>query len=256
MAAPLPPGFQIDPALSAQYGSPVAVNAEGKKIRWNDGSTPTGSKARPEFGVGAYETPDGSILKTGKSGNVQVLRGSQTAGADSRTRLDLGLGPAVQAQISMYDAERNGAATDTRTNPNDSPQGIVYNWLADGDPSHPIRNMVGKGIGGDRLQKYKQASSSFEAAFLPILSGSAVTPSEASRQIKANLPEPGDSPEILSRKSKNRAMMINSAAKLLGQPLPFPRLGTMPLPMGDGQSSGAGGASPTLTIDINGNVLK
>ena len=236
MPAQLPPGFQIDPALSAQYGSPVAVNAEGKKIRWNEGGAPAGATLRPEYGQGVYQTPDGAIVKPGKSGALQVINGPQTVGADSRPRMEMGLGPAIEAQRNMYDEERGfdpkkgtqnvGGAID---NPNDSFQGVVYNLLADGQREHPIRNMVGKSIGGPRVAKYNQAAATYEAAVLPILSGAAITNTEAPRQVKASLPEPGDSPEILARKSKVRAMQLNGIAKMLGEPLPFPRLGIISL---------------------------
>jgi hypothetical protein len=79
------------------------------------------------------------------------------------------------------------------------------------------------------LQDYEQASKSFESAFLPILSGAAVTPTEASRMIKAALPELGDTPATLARKATNRAMMINGAADLRGAPRPFPKVGTLDL---------------------------
>lgn len=40
MAQALPQGFQIDPNLSRQFGTTVAVNpTTGKRIRWNDGGT-------------------------------------------------------------------------------------------------------------------------------------------------------------------------------------------------------------------------
>lgn len=242
MDAPLPPGFQLDPALSQQMGTPVAVNAEGKRIRWKGGGgAPQGATARPEYGAGAYETSDGAILLPGKKGGVQIMRGAQTAGAEARTRLELGLGPTIEAQKNLFAEERWNQSPDRPegSNPNDTLRGTVANVLADmGDGS--IMTRASKKVGGDRYQRYMQAGASFESAFMPILSGAAVSPSEAARLIKASLPAPGDSPEILARKAKNRAMMINGAAKLLGQPMPFPKVGAMSF---GGKPSG-GSAAP------------
>jgi len=89
---------------------------------------------------------------------------------------------------------------------------------------------LAKTVGGQDYQDYEQAAKTFEAAMLPIISGAAVTESEARRQIRANLPEFGDTPQTLSRKATNRAMMLNAAADLLGVPRPFPKVGTMDLP--------------------------
>lgn len=257
MPGSLPEGFQIDPELSKQYGATVAVNpATGQKMKWNDGGiTPPGALPRPEYGHGAYETPDGAVMRAGKSGATQVLKGAKTVGADSLPRLMMGLGPAVEAQKNMYSEERWQAGKPS--NPNDTVGGVVNNWLADGDPSHPIKNMIGKAVGGDRMQNYKQASSSFESAVLPILSGANITPTEASRIIKAALPEPGDSTHILAQKSKQRAMMINGAAKLLGEKPPFPRIPAMDLStLGQSAPAHANPEGNVVTIDLNGRPVQ
>lgn len=235
MAEQLPPGFQVDPALSQQFGTTVAINpATGKRIRWKaqDGAsaTPPGSTPRPEYGPGAYETPDGAILKVGKSGSIQPLRGAQTAGAESRTRLQLGLGPSVEAQKSLFALERwnEGKGEDALgSNPHDTLRGSVGNMLSPENPNDTLMLRASKQIGGKRYRDYRQASKTFESAFLPILSGAAVTPSEASRLIASALPEPGDDAYQLAQKSKQRAMMINGAAKLLGEKPPFPRIPAM-----------------------------
>jgi len=297
MAGQLPPGFQIDPALSAQMGSTIAINpTTGKKIRWKDApmaGVPEGAKGRPDIAPGAYETDDGSILKLGKSGAVQQIRGAQTAGADARPRLQLGLGPTVEAQKNLFAEERwnqDMSSPEGRlgTNPHDSFRGSIGNLLNDMNPDgKSVLKRASKIAGGDRYQRYVQAAKSFESAFMPILSGAAVTPSEAQRLLGASLPEPGDSPEILARKSKNRAMMINGAAKLLGEKPPFPRIPAMDLTpytegggtRGPGQGAGrepsveayiegkpelgvgrsygpAGGRAPNpIVIDIDGNPL-
>jgi len=149
-----------------------------------------------------------------------------TPGAESRTRLGLGLGPAVEAQKQFYRSEewKPGTANPQGINP------FTRDWGARMAEAIPFDNGVAaRVIGGQDYQDYEQASKTFESAFLPILSGAAVTPTEAQRMIRANLPQMGDTPQTLAKKARNRAMMINAAADLLGKPRPFPRVGIMNL---------------------------
>jgi len=104
---------------------------------------------------------------------------------------------------------------------------------------------LAKKVGGQDYQDYTQASKSFEAQLMPIMSGAAVSPSEAARQIKASLPEWGDSPQTLAKKAKSRQMMLNGAAKARNEPLPYPDVptwgvNTNRLP----QATGAGPGGP------------
>lgn len=149
-----------------------------------------------------------------------------TPGAESRTRLGLGLGPAVEAQKQFYASEgwKPGTANPAGVNP------FTKDWgarLAEGIPWD--NGVAARIIGGQDYQDYEQASKTFESAFLPILSGAAVTPTEAQRMIRANLPQMGDTPQTLAKKARNRAMMINAAADLMGKPRPFPRVGIIDL---------------------------
>jgi len=68
---------------------------------------------------------------------------------------------------------------------------------------------------------------------LPILSGAAVTESEAKRMIRAALPQMGDSVETLREKARRRQQMLNGAARGINAPTPFPesaaqRMGRQP----------------------------
>jgi hypothetical protein len=248
---------KVDPTRQAVFQGGVWIERA---------AVPPGSTARPDYGPGAYETPDGGVLKPGRSGGVQVLKPPQQAGAESRTRLILGLPSAVEAQKNMYASEKwnqPGADDPRGQNPYDTPTGMVANMLNPHDPTKTLRTVASKVVGGQDYQDYNQATKSFEAAFLPILSGAAVTPSEASRMISASLPEPGDTPATLAKKSKNRAMMINGAAKLLGEKPPFPKIPVMDF--GSGQTPAQPGAQPAaapagggdiLTIDLNGRPVK
>ena len=160
-----------------------------------------------------------------------------TPGSESRTRLALGLGPAIEAQKQFYRSE--GWKPPVPGKPGSSSAGhnpFNTDWGARMLESIPFDNgAVARAAGGQDYQDYEQASKSFESAFLPILSGAAVTPSEAQRMIRANLPQINDTPETLAKKARMRAMMINAAADLAGKPRPFPKVGIMDL--GGGSTS-------------------
>jgi len=193
--------------------------------QWADASTggagiPPGSTAAPEYGAGAYKTPDGAVLR-GK----QIIRGANTAPAESRVRIGLSLGPAIEAQQRMFATEGwNNPKTPNNPlgkNPYNSGRGLAARMIDGSETGGPIA----KAIGGADYQAYEQAARTFESGLLPIFSGAAVTPTEATRFIRANLPQMGDSPRILAAKARNRAMLLNAAAQLTNQPIPFPRVG-------------------------------
>lgn len=165
-----------------------------------------------------------------------------TPGSESRARITLGLGPSVNAQRNLFAAEGWGEAPKGAKARNPYNKEWGAKMLSGVDIPIPFTagpggqsatfspfDTIAKVWGGQNLQDYEQASKSFESAFLPILSGAAVTPTEASRMIKAALPELGDTPATLARKATNRAMMINGAADLRGAPRPFPKVGTLDL---------------------------
>ncbi|MBS0368871.1 MAG: hypothetical protein JSS57_06685 [Proteobacteria bacterium] len=198
----------------------------------------TAPKPREDWGAGAVELPDGSIVRYGPRGGATILQKAESTkvpsvGPEARVRFGLGLGPTIEAQKNLFAAEGWNSSPENRLgkNPYDNFGARTANMLTtpskEGQIIGPLRTEMGKKIGGQNYQNYVQAAKSFEAAFMPILSGAAVTESEAQRMIKASLPEPGDSPQTLSRKAKNRAMMINGAAELMGQPKPFPRIESM-----------------------------
>lgn len=211
MPSPLPPGFQVDKKLSEQYGTIVAVNPQtGKRLRMKQ---PADSPAVP-----------------------------LTPGSESRTRVALGFGPSVSAQRQMEASERGPDGK--RINPLNRDWGAA---VIDGLDDNKIAQFFGantgalaRWVGGQDFQDYDQAAKSFESAFLPIISGAAVTPSEAQRMLRASLPQLGDNPETLAAKAKNRAMMINAAADLGGRPRPFPDVGTWDFQTGAASAEGGG----------------
>lgn len=149
--------------------------------------------------------------------------------AGMRSRMDLGLGPMMSGHQKMIATERKGNpfALDTLETANNAAAKFVgdIGFSAGQNQFYPFEGPA-KALGGQDYQEYEQAAASFEAQLMPIMSGAAVSPSEARRQIRASLPALGDSPETLSAKAKDRERMLNGAAKARGMPLPFPNTET------------------------------
>jgi hypothetical protein len=215
---------------------------------------PTGRIPRPDYGDRYYELPNGDIVREGPQGGIEVIErggaassgGPDTAlvGADARARFMLGLGPLIDAQGIMERMEAEGYTRD---------QDPLAN-MAEAIPWDG--GWAGRAVGGDDYTAYMQAVKTFEAAILPVMSGAAVTPTEAQRQVRATLPQPGDTPEVLAQKARQRQMMINAIAQGIGQEVPFPGVGIWG-PDGEqgddpqamaagGPASGAGPSLPTL----------
>jgi hypothetical protein len=162
------------------------------------------------------------------AGPAEAPAAPLTPGSEGRARIELGIGPVVNAQRNMFAAE-GGGDPKKRINPFNKQWGAkVVGDLDEGWIAQKIGlnlDPIAKAWGGQQYQDYDQAAKSFEAAMLPIMSGAAVTTSEAQRQIRASLPELGDTEATLTRKATNRAMMANAAAELVGKPRPFPKVG-------------------------------
>lgn len=165
--------------------------------------------------------------------------------ASMRSRLDMGMPSMVAGQEAMNRVEKRGnpfALDQNLDNAAAKALDSVGVKIGQND-IRPFRP-VAKWLGGDDYQEYEQGAASFEAEVMPIKSGAAVSPSEAERQIKAALPELGDSPENLRRKATTRKTMLNAAAMMRGRPLPYPDVptwgvNTMRLPQQQGGGSSA-----------------
>lgn len=193
------------------------------------------------------------VRRNGQWVPLQAGGKPQVQEASMRSRMDLGLAPMLQAQQDMAGEESAGV------NPLDRDWGAAVLDGVDipipftsGANGQSVRwspfDAIAKKVGGQDYQTYVQASKAFESQLMPIMSGAAVSPSEAQRQIRAALPELGDSAETLQRKGRMRQMMLNGAAKARGVPLPYPDvatwgINTMQVP----QSAPTGGGIPTVT---------
>lgn len=193
---------------------------------WEQVSGPEAAGFTP-LGGGWWRGPDGATYQEGRGGAMvqrsaapEAPSGSGSSGgstplvgADARARFMINLGPLVEAQGTLDRMEREGYT-------------LGQDWGARVAEGIPFDNgFAARVVGGPDYNAYQQASATFEAAILPIMSGAAVTPSEAERQIRAALPQMGDSPEVLAQKARQRQMMINAVAQGIGQELPYPEIG-------------------------------
>lgn len=147
--------------------------------------------------------------------------------AGMRSRMDLGLGPMMAAHGRMAETEKKGNPFALDKNADNAAAKFIgdIGFSAGQNQFYPFEGPA-KSLGGQDYQDYEQAAAAFEAQLMPIMSGAAVSPSEARRQIRASLPSLGDSPETLAAKAKDRERMLNGAAKARGLPLPFPNTET------------------------------
>lgn len=198
---------------------------------------------------------EGDIAINRRSGERRVFQGGQWVPvggkpekqeASMRSRMDMGLAPMVQAHEGMRGVERKSNPYGEGNRDNLAARvmsDVGLDLPAWGVRFHPLEG-VAKSVGGQDFQDYQQAAKTFESQLMPIMSGAAVSPSEAERQIKAALPEPGDSPETLQKKGRVRSMMLNGAAKARGLPLPYPDVPTWGVNTLNTGGSGAPGGRP------------
>lgn len=201
-----------------------------------------------QYGAGARQLPNGVIERVGPRGGVQRIGSanggdqsgaSALVGADARARFMINLGPLQESQRILESMDEEGY------NPSS-----LQNIGASALEAVPFDGGFAARIaGGPDYNAYNQAAKTFEAAILPIMSGAAVTPTEAQRMIRAALPQPGDSPEVLAQKARQRRQMINAVAQGIGEAAPYdmeaPEAPGAPdgaAPAPDGAVAGQGGA--------------
>lgn len=192
-----------------------------------------GSGGAPPSGYRA--TPDGQSLEPIPGGprdpNAQVARAYPP---EQRARVAITYDAALEASQFLEEADRQAVARQG-THSSDTPFG--QDWLARAAEAVPFDGgTVARTIGGEDYQQYTRASSAFESAMLPILSGAAVTESEAQRVVRAALPRQGDNQETLAAKTRMRQQMLNGAAMIGGRQMPFPDIGAPPWAQGGAQT--------------------
>lgn len=179
------------------------------------------------YGAGARQLPNGTIERVGPRGGVTKIasaaggggQSSGLVGAEARSRYQMGIGPITESVRATAREEAKGG------NPLNKDWGAV---MLDGigidlPGDNDIRPLgwLAKLVGGQDYQNYTQALATYESSLMPIMSGSAVTASEAQRMIRADFPQLGDSEETIRRKASNRLRRLNAIYEGLGKESPF-----------------------------------
>ena len=141
-----------------------------------------------------------------------------TFSADQRARTVITYQNALEAAATIDSLESGGY------NLSNDWGALAVEGLGGGDPDS-VAGGVARQWGGQDFQQMRSASSAFEGALLPILSGAAVVQTEAIRMIRGALPQIGDGPEVQADKRRRRQQMLNGAALINGSAPPYPELG-------------------------------
>jgi hypothetical protein len=166
-----------------------------------------------------YEfTPDGRSLRPIPGGPRDPAARVNTFSADQRARTVITYQNALEAAATIDSLESGGY------NLSNDWGALAVEGLGGGDPDS-VAGGVARQWGGQDFQQMRSASSAFEGALLPILSGAAVVQTEAIRMIRGALPQIGDGPEVQADKRRRRQQMLNGAALINGSAPPYPELG-------------------------------
>jgi hypothetical protein len=127
-------------------------------------------------------------------------------GADAIARFSLMVPSAVTAVRTMKRLEDGGYSLNK-----DAAAARVAQTMGPGG----IIGGTARALAGQDYQDYNQAAKAFESSILPILSGAAVSESEAERLVTAALPQIGDTKATAKTKAQSRQNMVKAAELLL-----------------------------------------
>lgn len=179
-----------------------------------------------------YNLPgNGAGFVMGTNGRPIRVGGGGSFSPDQRARVEIGLDPALES-VRLLDRIETGLTqrmwdaltpeqrqSRPRSSPRNTEWGASIVDAMDGDDN---TSAFARNLGGGNFQQATSAASAFESGMLPILSGAAVTDSEARRMIRAAIPQLGDGPAVLADKARRRHQMLNGAAVIGGRPPPYP----------------------------------
>lgn len=222
------PDGQIDVLREEQPQAPTGH-------QWTDDTRTTlqripGYQPGASGGAGGGAAPSGYRWQEGGAALEPIPGGPRDPSVSPR-QSTFGPDQRARAAITYQNALESAQTIDTLE---DGGYSLSNDWgavavegMGGGDPNS-MAGGVARTWGGEDYQQARAAMSSFESAMLPILSGAAVTESEAIRTIRGALPQVGDGPEVSQQKRRRRQQMLNGAALIYGTAPPFPELGVPP----------------------------
>lgn len=161
---------------------------------------------------------DGKVWWTVPGTNMRVDSGLEAPGAQSRSLLGAetaarayaGIPGAMEAINRMETMELGGKDKDGKTVAPYDPQADWGARAVQSIPFVPGMKELGSAWGGEDFQAYEQAFKQFEATMMPIMSGAAVSESEAERLLQAVQPRMEDGKETLAYKRDQRRRMVEA----------------------------------------------
>jgi len=204
--------YRVMPGGQVQLGQGTIPHQPPAAMAW-------GPQGRPPSGF--RWSDDGQSLEAITGGPGDPNARAMQFGPDQRARVAITYQGAAGAATQLDQMESQGYGL------GDDWGAVAVETMGGGDPNS-LASGAARAFGGRDYQQYRSASSAFEASMLPILSGAAVTETEALRTIRAALPQVGDGAEVQADKSRRRRQMLNGAALIGGYPPPYPELGIPP----------------------------
>lgn len=141
-----------------------------------------------------------------KADPANLVEKPSKLGADAIARFSLMVPSAVTAVRTMKRLEDGGYSLNK-----DAGAARIAQTMGPGG----IIGGTARALAGQDYQDYNQASKAFESSILPILSGAAVSESEAERLVTAALPQIGDTKATARTKAQSRQNMVKAAELLL-----------------------------------------
>jgi hypothetical protein len=217
----------VQPDGSRQFvdvqGRPVSDFApyEAPRRRSGGGQTwrPLTEREREVYGV------EGQGYQISDRGNIRRIPGTAEGGtnnlfsAESRARIATNLPTLMGAFDNMR--ELYGEGVTFRGGDNAVAQGRNI-FATELERIPVIGDDAARVVATTDRAELAQAAGAFEASLMPILSGAAVTDTEARRTIRGSIPTPGDRPEVVAIKLAQMRSMIEVFEKgLQGEEIDF-----------------------------------
>lgn len=173
-----------------------------------EGAQPNWKQLKDENGNIVWGIP-GTNVVVDSGVNAPGAETRSLLGAETTGRAVAGIPGAKEANARMARMEAGGSDADgNEVKPYTPGSDWGARWI-DSVPG-PGFNTIAAWVGGENFRDYKQAFAQFESAMMPIMSGAAVTESEAARLMNAVKPQLGDGSETLKSKAAQRERMVGA----------------------------------------------
>lgn len=218
-------------------------------------------RVRQNLASGAYGTGPEAMAKANADLNAETDKQWAVDRERAKMGYDQRLGDyTAQRGIALSGAEHDRQQDTATPNPEQALSGGFADRMQNSAPiigkfgsagtsvGAKVKDMLPFGIGNTQqtpeFQQYQQARNDFINAQLRRESGAAIAPSEYSNADKQYFPQPGDGPEVLAQKARNRQLAVEGMVRNAGpayqkSPTVGAPIAAPAPPEGGGQVSGA-----------------